>query len=189
MLLEKLSEQKLLSIISVLGKTREADTYAFRGDLVLIEGELREGSDRDRKTPEAVISATAALANDTSFTFISGLLTELQHLELLVEKYQSSLTPETLFLLFVENIGEPVTVTYQGLTFELLPYPGGMVWNDMLDTLYLEKGDLKGQSAEDKVVTVFEAAKDYDSKSAVIGFDEALGKTIEVVKEMAVGPV
>ncbi len=189
MLLETLSQQNLLSIVSVLGKTSEADVYAFRGDLVLIEGELREGSDRDRKTPEAVVSATAALANENNFIFINGLLTELKHVELLFDKYRTSLTPETLLLLFVENIAEPLNVTYQGLNFLLVPYPGGMVWNDLLDTLYLEKSDLKGQSAEDKVVTVYEAAKDFDSKAAVIDFDEALGKTIEVVKEMAVGPV
>lgn len=189
MLLESLSQQKLLSIISVLGKTSETDVYAFRGDLVLIEGELREGSDRDRKTPEAVISATAALASESSFIFISGLIAELKHLEILAEKYKEALTPETLFLLYVENIGEPLNVSYQGFTFQLLPYPGGMVWNELLETLYLEKGDLKGQSAEDKVFTAYEAAKDFDSKAEAIDFDTALTKTIEVVKEMAVGPV
>lgn len=189
MLLDTLNSQGLLSITSVLGETSDKGIFAFRGDLVLKEGELREGSERDRKPPEVVISAAAALANEDSFVFFNGLMYELEQLSMFVEKYKDALKPETVTLMYVENIGEAMKVEYEGLTFNLLPYPGGMVWNELLETLYLEKSDLKGQSAEDKVVVAYDAAKGFDMKVDAISYDDALGKTIEVVKDMTVGPV
>ncbi len=73
--------------------------------------------------------------------------------------------------------------------FKFLPYKEGMVWNETLEMLYIEKSDLKGQSAEDKVVTAYEAAKGFKIKADLIPFEEALTKTIVVKKAAAVGPV
>lgn len=64
-----------------------------------------------------------------------------------------------------------------------------MIWNELLDELYLEKSDLKGQSAEDKVLTLYDAARSFDTKIARVKFEDALSKVIEVVKDMSVGPV
>ena len=50
-------------------------------------------------------------------------------------------------------------ITYEDITFKLLPYKEGMVWNETLEALYIEKSDLKGQSAEDKVITMYNEAK------------------------------
>jgi hypothetical protein len=60
---------------------------------------------------------------------------------------------------------------------------------DKQGLLYIEKADLKGQSAEDKVVTVFVAAKGFVSKIPTVAFDDDLNHTIVVKKEAAVGPV
>ena len=189
MLLEDLNRKGLLSITSVLGATSESDRFAFRGDLVLKEGELREGSQRDRKPPESVIHQSVVLASSEKLLFVAGLFYELKHLKLFVEKYQNALTPDTLLLFYVENIAEKMKVDLAGCSFQLVPYPDGMVWNELLELLYIEKSDLKGQSAEDKVTVVSEAAKDFDTKTAAIGFETALGKTIEVVKDLSGGPV
>lgn len=189
MLLESYNSKGLLSITSVLGATSESDKFAFRGDLVLKDGELREGSERDRKTPEFVIHQAVALASSDKLLFVSGLFYELDKLAMFVEKYKDALTPDTLLLFYVENIAEKMKVSLDGYTFQLVPYPDGMVWNELLEMLYIEKSDLKGQSAEDKVITLFEAAKDFDTKTAAIGFDEALHKTVEVVKDLSAGPV
>ena len=189
MLLESYNSKGLFFITSVLGATTESDKFAFRGDLVLKEGELREGSERDRKTPEFVIDQAAILASNDKLLFVNGLFHELDKLALFVEKYKNDLTPDTLLLFYVENIAEKMKVSYEGYTFQLLPDPDAMVWNELLELLYIEKSDLKGQSAEDKVITVFEAAKDFDTKTAAISLEEALQKTIKVVKNLAVGPV
>lgn len=189
MLLESYNSKGLLSITSVLGATSERDKFAFRGDLVLKEGELREGSERDRKPPIHVIHQAVALASSDKLLFVSGLFYELDKVALFVEKYKDGLTPETVLLFYVENIAEKMKVSYEGCTFQLLPYPDGMVWNELLETLYIEKSDLKGQSAEDKVITVFDAAKGFDTQTETIGYEEALQKTIEVVKDLSAGPV
>lgn len=189
MLLDRYNSEGLLSITSVLGSTSDNNKFAFRGDLVLKEGELREGSERDRKPPEFVIHQSVLLASNDALIFVSGLLYQLDKLHMFVEKYKDALTDDTLLLFFVENIDEKIKVEYEGCTFQLLPYRDGMIWNELLELLYLEKSDLKGQSAEDKVVTVFESAKGFDIKTAAISFEEALKKTVEVIKDMAVGPV
>jgi hypothetical protein len=191
MLLEKYDSQGLLWITTLVGKTTTPGLSAFRGDLVLIEGALREGSTniRDRKTPELTIHQSAILADSDKILFINGLFFKLEHLPVFVEKYKEALTPETVTVMYVENIASPAQFVYEGITFKLLPYKEGMVWNETLEALYIEKADLKGQSAEDKVITMFEAAKTFKIKAEPTTLEEALTKTIEVKKDAAVGPV
>lgn len=189
MLLEDLDKQGLTFITSVLGKTSEAGISAYRGDLVLIQGAFREGSTTDRKPPELLLKQSAILADDEKFIFVNGLFEELAHVQTFLEKYKPLLTPDTKTLFFVENIANSMQVVIDGITFKFVPYKEGMVWNETLELLYIEKADLKGQSAEDKVVTAFEAAKEYSIKSDPIPFEEALTQTIVVKKEAAVGPI
>lgn len=188
MLLETYDKQGLTFVTNVLGATSDAGVWAYRGDLVLIQGALREGSS-DRKPPEMLLHQSAILADSEKFIFVSGLFDQLEQVSVFVEKYKEALKPDTLTLFFVENIAEPMQSVVDGVTFKFLPYKDGMVWNETLELLYIEKADLKGQSAEDKVVTVYDAAKGYKVKADPIAFEEALGKTIEVKKSAAVGPV
>lgn len=189
MLLENLDKEGLTFITNVLGATSESGIWAYRGDLVLIQGSFREGSTTDRKPPELLLHQTAILADSDKFIFLNGMFSELQHLAVFLEKYKQFLTPDTLTLLYVENIETTMQIELEGVTFRLLPYKEGMVWNETMETLYIEKADLKGQSAEDKVVTVYEAAKSYKAKGEMLSFEEALGKTIVVKKAAAVGPI
>ncbi|MDO8828086.1 hypothetical protein [Methylophaga sp.] len=191
MLLDTYSSQGLLSITSVLGATSTSDLFAFRGDLILKEGEMRSGSEReqDRKPPEFLLHQAAILTDNDKLVFVNGLLYELGTLALFVDKFKADLTADTLVLLYIENISEKMVVEYQGFSFQLLPYVGGMVWNEMLEQLYVEKSDLKGQSAEDKVVVAYDAAKDFAIKADTLSFADALDKTFIVEKDLAVGPV
>lgn len=189
MLLENLDKQGLTFIMSVLGPTSMKDVSAYRGDLVLIQGALRDGSTTDRKPPELLLKQAAILANEDKFIFVNGLFEELQQVTVFLEKYLPMLMADTTTLFFVENIAEPMQLVLEGINFRFVPYKDGMVWNETLDLLYIEKADLKGQSAEDKVVTVYEAAKGFKVKSEIISLEEALSKTIVVKKSAAVGPV
>ncbi|QPK64704.1 hypothetical protein IVG45_07065 [Methylomonas sp. LL1] len=189
MLLESFDKQGLTFITNVLGATSEKGISAYRGDLVLVEGSFREGSTTDRKPPELLLHQTAILADSEKLIFVNGLFDELQHVPVFIEKYKSFLNPDTLTLFYVENIATPMQMVLEGITFKFVPYKEGMVWNETLELLYIEKADLKGQSAEDKVVTVYEAAKSFKIKTDPISFDEGLSKTIVVKKDAAVGPV
>ena len=189
MLLETLDKQGFTFITSVLGATSTQGISAYRGDLVLIQGAFREGSTTDRKPPELLLHQTAILADSDKFIFVNGLFNELQHVLVFVDQYKDALTPDTVTLFYVENIASKMLIEIAGVTFKFLPYKEGMVWNETLDLLYIEKADLKGQSAEDKVITMFEAAKGFSTKTDPISLEEALTKTIVVKKSAAVGPV
>jgi hypothetical protein len=186
MLLENYDKEGLLFITSVLGKTTDNKYKAFRGDLVLIQGVLHDGV---HMPPQLLLHQAAALADENKFLFVNGMFSELAHVTTFIEHYKSALTPDTILLMFVENIAEKMLIQIDGLTFKFVPYRDGMVWNETLEILYIEKSDLKGQSAEDKVVTVYEAAKDFTTKTGSIAFEEALTKTIFVKKELHSGPV
>ncbi|MGR9035310.1 MAG: hypothetical protein ACU83O_01805 [Gammaproteobacteria bacterium] len=78
MLLESYDKQGLLSITSVLGATGEKGVSAFRGDLVLKQGALREGSSADRKPPELVLHQAAILVDSEE---AKGFSTKTQTLD------------------------------------------------------------------------------------------------------------
>jgi hypothetical protein len=75
-----------------------------------------------------------------------------------------------------------------GLTWTLIPMTDGMVWNELVDELALEKSDFKGQSAADKVVTVLGAFAGYQPKYETVGLDEAMSRTTAAKRESR-GPV
>jgi hypothetical protein len=189
MLLEDYDNQGLLTNASVLGVTSKQGIGAFRGDLVLIEGELLKGKETDRKPPELLMYQTAILAGENKLIFVNGLFSEVEDMAAFAGKYQTALTPETLILCYIENIAAPMPIELNGILYQCEPYKDGMIWNETLDLLYLEKADLKGQSAEDKVLTLYDAAKQYKAKNSPISYEEALGKTIVVKKAAAAGPV
>ena len=191
MLLEKYNSLGLLWITTLVGKTTTPGLSAFRGDLIIVEGALHDGSTgvHDRKPPELVINQAAVLADAEKILFVNGLFYKLEHIPIFVEKYKEALSSETVTLFYVENIASPLQFDYEGITFKLLPYKDGMVWNETLEALYIEKADLKGQSGEDKVITIYKEAKNFKIKTPPSSYEEGLTKTIEVKKTLSGGPV
>ena len=57
-----------------------------------------------------------------------------------------------------------------------------------MDDLRLDKDDFKGQSAEDKVITMFDAIKGFKPRYEQVTLDDAAKLTVAVKKE-ARGPV
>ncbi|MEQ1635261.1 MAG: hypothetical protein ABL903_01140 [Methylococcales bacterium] len=189
MLLETYQAKGLLTVTLVNGATSTAGVYAYRGDLVLKEGSLREGSTTDRRPPEALFIHSALIVENDKIKFINGLLPTLDLLPVFVEKYKDDIAPDCIALVYVENIGKGLQVELAGVTYKLLPFKEGLVWNELLEELYIEKSELKNQSAEDKVAIAYAAAKTYSSKSPVVSFAEAENNTIVVVKQAAVGAI
>jgi hypothetical protein len=189
MLLEDYQAKGLLTVTLVNGQTSQAGVYAYRGDLVLKEGALREGSDSDRKPPEALFIHAALITADDKIKFINGLLPTLDLLPVFVAKYKADIAADCVALVYVENISKPLQVVLEGVTYQLLPFKEGLVWNEILEELYIEKSELKGQSAEDKVAIAYAAAKDYKAKGAVVSLAEAQQQTFVVVKEASVGAI
>lgn len=189
MLLETYQAKGLLTVTLVNGQTSDAGVYAYRGDLVLKEGTLRDGSATDRKPPEALLIHSALIVENDRVKFINGLLPTLDLLPILVEKYKTDIAPDCTALLYVENIGKGMQVELEGVTYKLIPFRQGLVWNELLEELYIEKSELKNQSAEDKVAIAYTAAKSYNPKTPLVSFAEAEENTIVVIKEAAVGAI
>jgi hypothetical protein len=189
MLLETYDNKGLLTVTLVNGQTATPGVYAYRGDLVLKEGALREGTTHDFKPPEALLIHAALIIENDKIKFINGLLPKLEILPLLVAKYKEDIAVDCIALIYVENIGKTLQVELEGITYILLPFKEGLVWNELLEELYIEKSELKGQSGEEKVAIAYAAAKSFKSKAPLVSFAEAEENTFIVIKDASVGAI
>ncbi|MBS4095965.1 MAG: hypothetical protein KGZ83_03895 [Sulfuricella sp.] len=174
MLLDSLEAQGLL-YNSNFKEDVGTDWQAYRGDLVLIEGEVADSLGR-RKPPVATLVGAVLLADATQLKFMTGSLDEVAHLVPLMAKYGPFLTPGMRTLLYVVNIDAPMQVEADGVHFVLLPLADGLVWNELMDELRLEKGDFKGQSSGEKVATVYRTYQDYRSKYEAVSLAVACSR-------------
>jgi hypothetical protein len=186
MLLNRYDENALLTNVNVKDKTTTPKLDAYRGDLVLEEGEIADALGR-RMPPLSFIKQVAMLTGEDKIIFISGFLEKLDYLNLFYDKYAADTDGSLAAVFYVENIPKPVQVKHKGIHHVLLPMieGEGTVWNELNEELALEKTDFKGQSAADKVITVYQTVKtDYHPKYPEVSWEEALGQVVEVKKEL-----
>ncbi len=145
---------------------------AYRGELVLREGEIADAQGR-RKPPVEVLKQAIVLAAGDELKLLAGSLDELQHFPSLLDKYGADLKPGTLVVLFTVNIDDGFVSTVNGANVAFIPLVQGMVWNELIDLAALEKGDFKGQGAADKVVTLYEAIQDHRFKLPAMAVEDA----------------
>lgn len=161
----------------------QAGWDAYRGELILIEGEVTDDQGR-RKPPVALMKQATVLAQGDELKLISGSLDELQHWPAFMEKYGVDLNPGTVAVMFTVNIPKPFISVINGATVAFIPLVEGLCWNELIDLAALEKGDFKGKSAGDKVLTVFEAFKGFKYKYPVSTVEEALKTTNNAKREV-----
>jgi len=187
MLLKDYETNQLLCNVSVNGATSKPNTFAYRGDLVLIEGEIADNLGR-RLPPKTVVKQAVILIADDKITLAAGFVHDIADLSDFVARYAKDFAPGIKGLFFVQNIGATVQTEISGMHTLLVPLVDGAVWNYMMDELRLEKDDFKGQSAEDKVITMQSELYKFKSKAEIVSWEDAQTRTVEVVKE-ARGPV
>lgn len=154
----------------------DAGWAAYRGELVLTEGEVADAQGR-RKPPHEVMKQAIMLAAGDELKLLAGSLDELQYFPALLEKYGADIKPGTSVVLFTVNIDSPFVSTVNGASVVFIPLVQGMVWNELCDIVGLDKGDFKGLSAADKVLTLFKELKDNKFKYPEVTIAEALTKT------------
>lgn len=157
--------------------------FSYRGDLVLVEGEIGDASGR-RKPPVSVMRQVAALANGDKLTFVTGSLDTLADLPRLLEKYASYITPETRVVMFVINVAKNFKTSLAGIPVEVVSLPEGAAWNELCDMLGLEKTDFKGQSGGEKVLTMYSALLDHHSKAPELTWEEAQTLTTNAKRQI-----
>ncbi len=157
-------------------KEAAGSAVAYRGELVLKEGEVADAQGR-RKPPVEVMKQAIVLTEGDSLKLLSGSVDELQYVPALVEKYGPDLQPGSLVVLFVVNIDNAFIAPINGVPAAFIPLVQGMTWNELIDMVALEKGDFKGQSSSEKVVTLFDALKGHKFKYPESTLEVELGKT------------
>jgi hypothetical protein len=161
----------------------EAGWVAYRGELVLMEGEVADAQGR-RKPPHEILKQAAVLAAGDELKLITGSLDALQHFPSLLEKYGADFKPGAFAIFFTVNIDKPFIFPINGVQVVFIPLFQGMAWNELIDLVALEKCDFKGQSGADKVVTVYSALKTHKFKYPEVTLEEALAKTNNAKREV-----
>jgi hypothetical protein len=160
---------------------------AYRGDLVLELGVVGDALGH-RKPPTATIKNTIVLAENDKIKLYVGSLDDLADLPKVLAYYKADFAADVRFILFVVNIDKPLVIELDGLAISAIGMQEGLIWNELIDLAALDKGDFKGQSASEKIVTVYKALSDYKPKGDKVSFDEALKRTVEL-KRAGRGPV
>ena len=168
-------------------KESEGDYSSYRGDLVLELGEVGDAHGH-LLPPVYTIKNTIVLAEKDKIKLYVGSLDELALLPKLLDYYQADFAADVRIMLFVVNINKPLVISLGGLTISAIGMQEGLIWNELIDIAALDKGDFKGQSPTQKIVTVHKALSDYKPKGDKVSFDEALTRTVEL-KRAGRGPV
>lgn len=179
-------EQKGL-LFNMNFKEANGSFAAYRGDLVLELGEVGDALGH-RKPPVATIKNTIVLAEDDKIKLYVGSLDELELLPKVLDYYQADFTPDVRIILFVVNINKPLIIDAGGLSIAAIGMQEGLIWNELIDIAALDKSDFKGQSALEKIITVYKALSDFKPKGDKVSFMEALTRTVEL-KRAGRGPV
>jgi hypothetical protein len=179
-------EQKGL-LFNMNFKEANGSYAAYRGDLVLELGVVGDALGH-RKPPTATIKNTIVLAENDKIRLYVGSLDDLADLPKVLAYYKADFAADVLLILFVVNINKPLVIELDGLSISAIGMQEGLIWNELIDIAALDKGDFKGQSASEKIITVYKALGDYKAKGDKVSFDEALKRTVEL-KRAGRGPV
>jgi hypothetical protein len=182
MSLQQYQENHLLFNINFLEASSSDGLFGFRGELVLVEGEVADAKGHT-KPPEEVMRGAAILA-DEKLKMIIGAIDRLEAFDTFLQKYQADFASDMVALIYVVNLDSPVTVEVEGVNFILIPLTQGVPWNEVIDELGLEKSDFKGQSAADKIVTLCGELKGYKPKKyPQVELDQLFTMTNDEVRE------
>jgi hypothetical protein len=181
MLLDTYQADERFWITTFLGAT-SAGLQAFRGDFIVKAGAFNESAGK-RNPPLALLKQAVLLADADSLKLIAGNFASVEELPELISGFAADLAEDCTAIFFVDNLAGDAVIEAEGHRLVLIQHGEGIVWNELMELFYVEKSDLKGQSAEDKVATVAAEAKDYAPKAPVKTLDEVIATKTSVVRE------
>ncbi|MGD8999684.1 MAG: hypothetical protein PVF75_04655 [Granulosicoccaceae bacterium] len=183
MLLDNYEQGQLLFNVNFKEKASADGVYGYRGELVLVPGEVTDDQGRT-KPPLAVVRSVVLLEQDDKIQFFVGILDELELIKTFIVKYKKDFASDIKILMYVVNITGTMQTEIDGIPFTLIPLKAGVAWNELIDELAMEKSDFKGQSAADKIVTAYEAYKDYTPKYETVAADDAYSRIADIKREL-----
>lgn len=168
------SEGRLLNSV-LKGPTRKPGRFGFRGDLALkFPAKLADEARPPEITSDQVIAT--AMAGAPQLEFFAGFLLSFEYLKLLAEALGDLLSPTGVYIVYVDNIdiSKKYTVAYGGATFHVLPIDEATVYNELLELLYLEKGELKKLDTAGKTDAVADKALGFRGRFEPISYEQGL---------------
>ena len=168
------AEGRLLNPV-LKAPTHVAGRFGFRGELALrFAAKLAD----EARPPELTCDQVMAVATrgDDKLPFFCGWLLSFESLKDVAETLGDTLSAGGKYFLFCDNmdISKKYQVPYKGAMFYVLPILENTVYNEMLELLYLEKGDLKKKDTAGKLDAVANAALKFDVTFDTITYDEGL---------------
>lgn len=177
MLLDTYQEQERYWLITAQGPTGTAGLYAFRGDLIVLAGDFDEAA-RKRNPPKALLKEAVILATAEKLQFVAGNFASIDEVPEFAARFQDELGADCVPIFYVDNIAANAQVQIGAHRYVLIKFDDGIVWNNLMEEFYVEKGDLKSQSAQDKVLVLATAAKGHGYKYPTQSLEQVLaGKT------------
>jgi hypothetical protein len=138
------------------GPTRKADRYGFRGELGLKFPPSLAG---EKRPPEVKADQVIFAAEGESLVFLALHLDSLGHLDLVRETFGPALTAAGKYYIFAGNVdlAKKFALQFGSVTFQVLPLDEATVYNEVLDLLYLDRGELKRLPNEGKIDAIVDA--------------------------------
>ena len=168
------SEGRLLNSV-LKAATHKPGRFGFRGDIALkFQAKLADEARPPEISSDQVIAV--AQAGESTLPFLTGFLLSFEYLKLLAEVLGDTLSPTGKYFLFVDNIdiSKKYQCEYGGATFYILPIDESTVYNELLQLLYIDKGDLKKLDTAGKTDAVADKALQFNDSFPKISYEEGL---------------
>ncbi len=167
-------DERLLSPVCK-GPTKKAGRFGFRGELAL---KLAESTAGEKRPPEVKTDQVFMTTEGDKVTFFGSFVDNAEHIGLLADLLGPHLSPEGKYFVWAGNVDllKKYEIELKGATFYVFPLDEGTVYNEILDLLYLEKGDLKKASMEEKLDTLADTAKGYKGGLPKATFEQVVAE-------------
>lgn len=168
------SEGRLLNSV-LKAATHKPGRFGFRGDIAL-KFQVKKA---DEARPPEISSdqvIAVAQAGESTIPFLACFLLSFEYLKMLAEVLGDTLSPTGKYFLFVDNIdiSKKYQCEYGGATFYILPIDESTVYNELLQLLYIDKGDLKKLDTAGKTDAVADKAASFSDSFPKISYEEGL---------------
>lgn len=166
--------ERLLSPVCK-GATKKAGRFGFRGEIAL---KLADSTAGEKRPPEVKTDQVFMTTEGDKVTFYASYVDSIESLSLIADMLEPYLTADGKYFVWASNIDllKKYEVEMKGVTFYAFPLDEGTVYNEVLDLLYLEKGDLKKASMEEKLDILTDTAKSYKGGLPKASFEQVVAE-------------
>ena len=145
---------------------------AYRGALIIEEG--KKLSETKIMPPKAQAKQVIMISEGEKVKFFACELETFAHFENFFNKYKTFFDKDFIIVLFVIDLDGNGIFEYEGIKFNAIMLYENSVWNEVLDFLSLEKGDLKKLSNEDKLVAIYDELSSVEKEEINKSYEEML---------------